>query len=37
MEWLRRLVSDPKRNMKKVLSTLALFRYIFSYLILKKE
>ncbi|EKD24858.1 MAG: glycosyl transferase, WecB/TagA/CpsF family [uncultured bacterium (gcode 4)] len=37
LEWLRRLVSDPKRNMKKVLSTLALFRYIFSYLILKKE
>lgn len=36
MEWLRRLISDPRRNVKKVLSTLALFRYIFSYLILKK-
>jgi exopolysaccharide biosynthesis WecB/TagA/CpsF family protein len=37
LEWLRRLISDPKRNMKKVLSTLALFWYIFSYLILKKK
>jgi len=36
LEWLRRLVSDPKRNMKKVMSTLAIFRYILSYLILKK-
>lgn len=37
LERLRRLISDPKRNMKKVVSTLALFRYIFSYLILKKH
>ena len=36
LERLRRLISDPKRNVKKVVSTLALFRYIFSYLILKK-
>lgn len=37
LERLRRLISDPKRNIKKVVSTLALFRYVFSYLILKKE
>lgn len=37
LEWLRRLISDPKRNMKKVVSTFALFWYIFSYLILKKK
>lgn len=37
MEWLWRLMSDPKRNMKKVVSSLAILRYIFSYLILKKK
>lgn len=37
LEWLWRLISDPKRNFKKVLSTLAIFPYIFSYLILKKK
>lgn len=37
LERLRRLISDPKRNIKKVVSTLAIFKYIFSYLILKKE
>lgn len=37
LERLWRLISDPKRNLKKVLSTLALFGYIFSYLILKKK
>lgn len=37
LERLRRLISDPKRNMKKVLSTLALFGYVFLYLILKKR
>lgn len=37
LERLWRLISDPKRNIKKVLSTLALFRYVFSYLILKKR
>ncbi len=36
LEWLRRLVSDPKRNYKKVLDTLMLFKYIFVYLLLKK-
>ena len=37
LERLWRLISDPKRNMKKVVSTLALFRYIFVYLLLKKN
>lgn len=37
LEWLWRLISDPKRNFKKVLSTLAILRYIFVYLILKKK
>lgn len=37
LEWLRRLVTDPKRNRKKVKSTLVLPWYIFRYLVLKKE
>lgn len=37
LERLWRLISDPKRNIKKVLSSLALFKYIFLYLILKKK
>ncbi len=37
LERLWRLISDPKRNFKKVWSTLGLFGYIFFYLILKKE
>lgn len=37
LERLRRLILNPKRNFKKVLSTLAIFRYIFSYLILKNK
>jgi exopolysaccharide biosynthesis WecB/TagA/CpsF family protein len=37
LEWLWRLIFDPKRNMKKVLSTLTIFKYIFSYLLLKKD
>ncbi len=37
LEWLRRLISDPKRNMKKVWNSLALFRYIFVYLLLKNK
>jgi UDP-N-acetyl-D-mannosaminuronic acid transferase (WecB/TagA/CpsF family) len=37
LERLWRLVSDPKRNVKKVLSTLAILKYIFFYLILKKK
>lgn len=36
LEWLYRLISDPKRNYKKVLDTLLLFKYIFVYLLLKK-
>ena len=37
LERLRRFISDPKRNYKKVLDSLGLFRYIFSYLLLKKR
>lgn len=37
LEWLRRLITDPKRNWKKVKSTLVLPRYILKYLLLKKE
>lgn len=37
LERLRRLVSDPKRNAKKVLSSLAIFKYVFLYLILKNK
>ncbi len=36
LERLWRLLTDPKRNIKKVLSSLAIFKYIFSYLILQK-
>jgi len=36
LERLRRLIVTPKRQIKKTLHSLALFRYIFSYLILKK-
>lgn len=36
LEWLWRLISDPKRNYKKVLDTMLLFKYIFVYLLLKK-
>ncbi len=37
LEWLWRFITDPKRNYKKVKNSLALFPYIFKYLILKKE
>lgn len=37
LEWLRRLCSQPKRNIKKVLNSLMIFPYIFRYLILKKD
>jgi len=37
LEWLRRLLSDPKRNFKKNLYTLSVFKYIFYYLLLKKR
>ncbi len=36
LEWLWRLITDPKRNFKKVKQTMSLFIYIFSYLLLKK-
>lgn len=37
LEWLRRLCSQPKRNIKKVLNSLMIIPYIFHYLILKKD
>lgn len=37
LERLRRLITDPKRNRKKVRNSLTLPRYIFKYLVLKKE
>lgn len=36
LERLFRLISDPKRNYKKVLDSLGIVHYIFSYLLLKK-
>jgi N-acetylglucosaminyldiphosphoundecaprenol N-acetyl-beta-D-mannosaminyltransferase len=36
LERLRRVMTDPKRNFKKVKDSLALFTYIFTYLLLKK-
>jgi exopolysaccharide biosynthesis WecB/TagA/CpsF family protein len=36
LERLWRLISDPKRNYKKVLDSLGIFGYIFCYLLLKK-
>ncbi|MDR2540577.1 MAG: WecB/TagA/CpsF family glycosyltransferase [Candidatus Peribacteria bacterium] len=33
LEWFRRVVTQPKRNIKKVLQSLKLFPYIFRYLI----
>lgn len=35
-EWLWRLVTDPKRNWKKVRHSLAIIPYILSYLLLKR-
>jgi exopolysaccharide biosynthesis WecB/TagA/CpsF family protein len=37
LERLRRVTTDPKRNLKKVKDSLALFTYIFTYLLLKKR
>jgi exopolysaccharide biosynthesis WecB/TagA/CpsF family protein len=37
LEWLWRLISDPKRNYKKVLDSLWILHYIFSHLLLKKR
>lgn len=36
LERLFRLIMDPKRNYKKVLDSLGIIKYIFSYLLLKK-
>jgi len=37
LEWLWRLITDPKRNFKKVWNTLSLPKYIIRYLLLKKK
>lgn len=37
LERLRRLISTPKRQIKKTLHSVAILRYIFSYLLLKKK
>lgn len=37
LEWLWRLITDPKRNFKKVKNSFAVFPYILRYLLLKKE
>lgn len=37
LERLWRLITDPKRNFKKVRSSLAIFPYILKYLLLKKD
>ena len=37
LEWLYRLVSQPKRNWKKVANSLMIIPYVFRYLILKKD
>jgi N-acetylglucosaminyldiphosphoundecaprenol N-acetyl-beta-D-mannosaminyltransferase len=37
LERLRRLITQPKRNFKKVVNSLKLFPYIFHYLVLKKD
>jgi UDP-N-acetyl-D-mannosaminuronic acid transferase (WecB/TagA/CpsF family) len=37
LEWLYRLITDPKRNARKVKNSLAIFPYIFKYLILAKK
>lgn len=36
LEWLWRLITDPKRNMRKVKNSLYVFPYVFNYLLLKK-
>lgn len=37
LEWLRRLITNPKRNYKKVIDSILIIKYIFSYLLLKKK
>lgn len=36
LEWLYRLITDPKRNIKKVIDSIKIIAYIFRYLLLKK-
>lgn len=37
LEWLWRLLTDPKRNFIKVYNSLSCFGYVFRYLVLKKS
>lgn len=37
LEWLYRFLTDPKRNLQKILNTLQIFPYIFKYCILGKK
>ncbi len=37
LEWLYRLIKDPKRNFKKVWNSLYIIKYIFVYLLLKNK
>lgn len=37
LEWLWRLITDPKRNYKKVIDTILIIKYIFSHLLLKNK
>lgn len=37
LEWLWRLLTDPKRNFVKVYNSLSCFWYVFRYLVLKKS
>lgn len=37
MEWLRRLITDPRRNYKKVIDTVKIVKYVFLYLLLKSK
>jgi len=37
LEWLYRLITDPRRNSKKVLDTIKIVKYVFLYLLLKSK
>ena len=37
LEWLYRLISDPKRNSQKVINSLAIIPYFFHYVLLGKK
>lgn len=37
LERLWRLITDPKRNLSKVINSLSCFKYVFKYLLLKKD